>query len=110
MNGVETEQRAADPPPAKNRAASDPGRRFKLAPGTQVRTEDTGLLFYTMIGPRLFFLPCGEWLAEEFFQGAVSLGDWVGHRAGLSGRANKGQDALLRALAQLEEKGVILGC
>ncbi|MDY7036296.1 MAG: mycofactocin biosynthesis chaperone MftB, partial [Thermodesulfobacteriota bacterium] len=43
--------------------------KYILAPGTQVREEDFGLLFYTMTGPRLYFLSSGTLLADSFFQG-----------------------------------------
>ena len=48
--------------------ATEEERRYKLAPGTQVREEDFGLLFYTMRGPRLFFLKCGRLLEPGFFE------------------------------------------
>ena len=52
-------------------------KRYRLAPGTQVRDEDFGLLFYTMDGPRLFFLSSGKLLGSSFFQGHHTLGQWM---------------------------------
>ena len=43
--------------------------RVKLAPGSQVREEDFGLLFYTQQGPALYFVSSGDLLGEDFFQG-----------------------------------------
>lgn len=81
-------------------------RRYKLARGTQVREEDFGLLFYTMNGPKLFFLTCGRLLEAGFFEGKVSLSQWnqerlVPDRAGVT---------IQYRLAQLAEKGVLVEC
>lgn len=81
-------------------------KRYRLAQGTQVREEDFGLLFYTMKGPRLFFLKCGCLLAPGFFRGEVSLEWWMGDRR-MSGNERSG---LEHSLASLEKKGVIREC
>ena len=84
--------------------------RYELAPGTQVREKDFGLLFYTMAGPRLYFVSCGKALEPDFFEGTVSLDQWLS-RCKVQDPVS--QDRLLeieKSLNQLEEKGVILEC
>lgn len=79
-------------------------KRYKLAPGTQVREEDFGLLFYTMQGPRLYFLTCGPILESVFFEGKKTFGEYLKER-----RLSADQSfSLERSLDQLREKGVIL--
>jgi putative mycofactocin binding protein MftB len=82
------------------------GKRYKLASGTQVREEDFGLLFYTMKGPKLFFLKCARLLEPRFFGGEVSLSQWNTEHS-LSERSSLGME---RSLTQLKDKGVILEC
>lgn len=79
-------------------------KKFRLAPGTQVREEDFGLLFYTMNGPRLFFLNSRGLLDEGFFSGLTTLAD------GLQGGSfsEKEHLGLFQSLDRLREKGVIL--
>jgi putative mycofactocin binding protein MftB len=82
--------------------------RYKLTPGTQVRDEDFGQLFYTMAGPRLYFLSSGSLLDRRFFQGEYTLEQWVKHQT-VQGPVNKSQVSELgQSLNQLVEKGVIL--
>lgn len=81
-------------------------KKYKLAQGTQVREEDFGLLFYTMKGPRLFFLKCGRLLEPDFFKGEVSLTRWQRVRS----LPESASPAIERSLTSLEEKGVILEC
>ena len=82
--------------------------RYRLAPGTQVREEDFGLLFYIMAGPRLYFLASGDLLEERFFGGEWTLAEWLA--AGLKGRPlSQSRVASLKAgLDRLCEKGVIV--
>jgi putative mycofactocin binding protein MftB len=81
-------------------------RKYSLASGTQVREEDFGLLFYTMQGPRLYFLSCGSLLESAFFEGKKTLGQYLKDR-----RLSKDQFlSLERSLDQLREKGVLLDC
>jgi putative mycofactocin binding protein MftB len=84
-------------------------RKYKLTPGTQVREENFGLLFYTFEGPRLSFLPSGPLLSCEFFQGRISLSHWF-ENAGeyLKVSANQ-RRSLENALTDLCYKGVIIG-
>ncbi|MEW6663829.1 MAG: mycofactocin biosynthesis chaperone MftB [Thermodesulfobacteriota bacterium] len=82
------------------------GKKYRLAPGTQVREEDFGLLFYTMQGPRLYFLKCGPLLETDFFQGDMTLSDWTS----LRGLSRTDGLRLAGPLAELQAKGVIREC
>jgi putative mycofactocin binding protein MftB len=81
-------------------------KRYKLSSGTQVREEDFGLLFYTMQGPRLYFLTCGCLLEGAFFEGKMTLRQCLKDR----GLSKEQSVSLERSLAQLKEKGVLLEC
>jgi putative mycofactocin binding protein MftB len=83
-------------------------KKYTLALGTQVREEDFGLLFYTMAGPRLYFLFSGHVLDSGFFQGELSLEQWMKQRAGRSPVGESQILGLRRSLQQLKEKGVIV--
>lgn len=78
--------------------------RYILAPGIQVREEDFGLLFYTMAGPRLYFLSSGNLLDSHFFQGKLTLEQWAKQDSVAKFQALE----LEKALYHLREKGVIL--
>ncbi|MCB2191286.1 MAG: mycofactocin biosynthesis chaperone MftB [Deltaproteobacteria bacterium] len=80
--------------------------KFVLSEVCQVREEEFGLLFYSMYGPRLYFLNCGQRLSPEFFQGRLTLGDWLEERGQGSGDTGR---TLATCLRQLMEKGVIRG-
>ena len=80
--------------------------KFVLGEGCQVREEDFGLLFYSMYGPRLYFLNSGERLGPDFFQGQHTLSKWLAERGQGAGRDLR---ALATGLGQLLEKGVIRG-
>lgn len=84
--------------------------RYILAPGTQVREEDFGLLFYTMAGPRLYFLSSGTLLEDRFFQGEFTLEQWTRQQADHEPVSKSRILTLKKALEQLKEKGVILEC
>ena len=81
-------------------------KKYVLSPGSQVRDEVFGLLFYSMHGPRLFFLNSGEQLDSSFFSGERTFAEWWERKR--PGGAAPG-DGLLRSLEQLEDKGVIRG-
>jgi putative mycofactocin binding protein MftB len=83
--------------------------KYKLAPGTQVREEDFGLLFYTMAGPRLYFLASGNLLKENFFAGQLTLTQWINRREPDDG-SDLSMSLLKAGIEQLQKKGVILGC
>ena len=84
--------------------------KYALAPGTQVRNEDFGLLFYTMKGPRLYFLSSGQLLDATFFKGEYSLEQWlqIQNEAGLFSKDRVRE--IEKNLDRLTEKGVILEC
>ena len=79
-------------------------KKYRLAAGTQVREEDFGLLFYTMQGPRLYFLSCGSLLESSFFEGQRTLGQCLKDRPLSECRAL----SLERSLDRLRDKGVLL--
>jgi putative mycofactocin binding protein MftB len=84
--------------------------RYKLAPGSQVREEDFGLLFYTMAGPRLYFLSCKGLLNGDFFKGDLTLESWI-HQHNDGNTVSKTlMQSLKNNLNQLQAKGVIIGC
>jgi len=84
--------------------------KYKLAPGTQLREEAFGLLFYTMKGPRLFFLPCGDLLGDGYFLGEKTLKGWLGDHTGVGPLAQHRLAGLKKALDRLSKKGVIDAC
>ncbi len=85
-------------------------KTYGLSPGTQVRKEDFGLLFYTMKGPRLYFLPSEDFLDPSFFSGDCPLGRAVQQ----NGISPETADTMLKkfekSIAQLLAKGVIHEC
>jgi putative mycofactocin binding protein MftB len=87
-----------------------PEARYKLAPGSQVREEHFGLLFYTMTGPRLYFLSCGGLLGRGFFNGELSLEKWIRQNTSGDSVPKTLIRSLKNSLNQLQEKGVIIGC
>ncbi len=82
--------------------------RYKLTPGTQVRDEDFGLLFYTMAGPSLYFLSSGELIRTDFFSAGVPLEQWIRQRAGEDAVTTETVSELRKSLDRLSAKGVIL--
>ncbi|GAB6146100.1 mycofactocin biosynthesis chaperone MftB [Desulfocicer niacini] len=46
---------------------------YRLAPSVQVRPEDSGLLFYSSKGPRLYFLNSGSILDPNYFGSGIGL-------------------------------------
>jgi putative mycofactocin binding protein MftB len=85
-------------------------KKYILAPGTQVREEAFGLLFYTMAGPRLYFMSSGDLINSDFFQGALTLDQWIGQRFGQNSVTRVQISELRTSLNRLKEKGVILEC
>jgi putative mycofactocin binding protein MftB len=84
--------------------------RYKLTPGTQVRDEDFGLLFYTMAGPRLYFMSSGDFIRCDFFQGRLTLEQWIGRHVGQDAMNKTSVSDLRKSLSHLKEKGVIFEC
>ena len=91
--------------------SSNEEKRYQLSPGTQVREEDFGLLFYTMSGPHLYFLSSGDLLDDEFFEGKMTL-EQVVNRGRLDNQKSQANRilSLQKSLNQLKEKGVIFEC
>ncbi len=85
-------------------------KKYILAPGTQVREEAFGLLFYTMAGPRLYFISSGDLINSDFFQGALTLDQWIGQLFDQNSVTKAQISELRKSLNQLKEKGVILEC
>ena len=84
------------------------GKKYRLAPGTQVREEDFGLLFYTMSGPRLYFLSCGRLLDTRFFTRGCTVREWMEQCVhGASGGRDRVPE-VEKSLQDLTKKGVIL--
>jgi putative mycofactocin binding protein MftB len=81
--------------------------RYVLAPGTQVREEDFGLLFYTMRGPRLYFLSSGQMLDISFFQGELTLDQWIRLKKEETSVPEERIRGIRKSLDQLRDKGVI---
>jgi len=75
-----------------------------------VREEDFGLLFYTMKGPRLYFLSSGNLLSCGFFGSGIGLEEWLAGKGGGEDVFSNRLQALDSALRALEEKGVIVEC
>ena len=84
--------------------------QYILAPGTQVREENFGLLFYTMAGPRLYFLSSGQLLSSRFFGGECTLHQWIKRRSGEKSVPHAQIAGIMKSLRQLKEKGVIIEC
>ncbi|UCF84527.1 MAG: hypothetical protein JSV50_02535 [Desulfobacteraceae bacterium] len=84
--------------------------KYILNVGTQVREEDFGLLFYTVAGPRLYFLSSGQLLDSRFFQDNLTLNQWIEKYAGERSFSEAQILDLKKRLNQLKEKGVILEC
>jgi putative mycofactocin binding protein MftB len=83
--------------------------KYKLAKGSQVREEDFGLLFYRMHGPRLYFLSSGDLISPDFFNGEMTLEEWLkGRNRDLSG--DSALSDLVKMLTSLVEKGVVIEC
>ena len=85
-------------------------KRYRLAPGTQLRDEDFGLLFYTMDGPRLFFLSSGKLLESSFFLGDHTLDQWIEQHIKDRSTPRSRKLDLAKNLDQLKDKEVILEC
>jgi len=83
--------------------------KYKLAVGSQVREEDFGLLFYRMNGPRLYFISSGDLISPDFFEGVMTLEEWI-EKNNKRGVGEAGISELVKILAQLSEKGVIVEC
>jgi putative mycofactocin binding protein MftB len=84
--------------------------RYRLAPGSQVREEDFGLLFYTQQGPGLFFVSSGKLLGEAFIQRQETLWAWSRRWEDAGAATEARWTAVQRILDALHAKGVIHAC
>jgi putative mycofactocin binding protein MftB len=50
-----------------------PSQTYVLNPGVQVRRENFGLLFYNYHGLRLYFVPIGDLIDSDFFEGVQTV-------------------------------------
>ncbi len=85
-------------------------RKYRLAPGTQVRQEDSGLLFYTMRGPRLYFLPVKTVFGPDFFNGECPLLKYLENKEKNDLVSESVLKNVEKNLDQLIDKGVLLEC
>ena len=84
--------------------------RYSLASGVQVREEGFGLLFYSMSGPRLYFVSSGDVLDSRFFQGEWTLDQWFNQSRDQGTIPESGMLSLTHTLGRLVEKGILLEC
>ncbi len=83
---------------------------YRLAAGVQVRNEVFGLLFYDYRGPRLYFVPSRNLMADTFFEGRQSVGDLLDQLCDeMPWPRSQLADQLDKVLATLEGKGLIHG-
>ncbi len=83
---------------------------YWLAKGVQVRKEKFGLLFYDYRGPRLYFLPTGDLISDDFFSSGQTVGQLVQaihQRFGLP--TPQVEDYVQQVLDKLSAKGLIHG-
>ena len=85
-------------------------RKYVLAPGTQVRKERFGLLFYSMDGPRLYFLSSRRLLDPDFFDGKVSVEEVIQEDAVTRKLSKESLARFTEILDVLKNKGVIVEC
>lgn len=83
-------------------------KKYVLSYGSRVREEDFGLLFYTMAGPRLYFLFSGSLMDASFFQGKVTLKQYLGMRSMNTSEDSTRLRELIQGLERLRQKGVIV--
>ena len=81
---------------------------YILAPGTQVREEDFGLLFYSMQGPKLHFTSLGNMLGSQFFIGKLTIKQWLAKRDPDHTITSGQRSGLTKVLNQLRDMGVII--
>ncbi len=81
---------------------------YVLAPGTQVREEDFGLLFYSMQGPRLHFVSLGNVLDSRFFIGKQTVAQWLDEKDLGKTLTSEHRSGLTNVLGLLRDKGVII--
>jgi putative mycofactocin binding protein MftB len=101
---------AVEAPEPKRQPAAPLHLSYWLAQGVQVRQEKFGLLFYDYRGPRLYFLPTGDLIGDDFFSSGQTVGQLVQtiqQRRGLP--SPQVEDYLQQVLDKLAAKGLIHG-
>ena len=85
-------------------------RVYTLAEGVQVRKEIFGLLFYDYRGPRLYFVPSKELLADSFFEGKQRVKELTEALCSSTTWPRKWiLDRIKQVLEMLEGKGLVNG-
>lgn len=83
---------------------------YKLAKGVQVRKEIFGLLFYDYRGPRLYFVPSKDLIADTFFNGKQSVKELTDTLCSSTAWPLKQvQEQINKVLEMLEGKGLVYG-
>jgi len=82
---------------------------FRLAKGVQVRKENWGLLFYSQVEHRIYFVRSGNWLYPQHFDGTLTFASLVGDIAKRKGTsANDIEHSIQKLTSQLVESGMIV--
>ncbi len=85
-------------------------RSFRLAEGIQLRREKFGLLFYNYRGPRIYFVPSGNLIGDNFFDGRKTIEQLVADIRREHDLPGKELRLRLESLVRLlEYKGLING-
>ena len=88
----------------------DTEKSYHLREGVQVRKEKFGLLFYDYRGPRLYFVPTKNLIANDFFNGTQTAeGLMVSIQTRHSQSRQASQQWVTQVLTELEQKGLIHG-
>jgi putative mycofactocin binding protein MftB len=88
----------------------DSSRVYVLNSGVQVRREKFGLLFYNYHGLRLYFVPIGDLIDSDFFDGTQTVGSLVDSlHIRKNGTKQWIQARIEQILQQITEKGLIHG-
>jgi putative mycofactocin binding protein MftB len=88
----------------------DPSQTYVLNSGVQVRRESFGLLFYNYHGLRLYFVPIGDLIDSDFFNGIQTVENLVDT---IHSRKNRPKQWIRTRIEQILElitnKGLIHG-
>jgi len=88
----------------------DSSQVYVLNSGVQVRRENFGLLFYNYHGLRLYFVPIGDLIDSDFFDGIQTVGSLVEVLHSRKNQPKQWIRARIEQILQLiTEKGLIHG-
>lgn len=88
----------------------DPSQTYVLNSGVQVRRENFGLLFYNYHGLRLYFVPIGDLIDSDFFDGVQTVGSLVDAIHSHNNRQKQWIQARIEQILELiTNKGLIHG-